>query len=216
MMSLLRRAWNLLRHMEWRFYKWRRRKRLKNHDFTILATNCIGTVIYHDLGLEFLSPTINLTISMSDLVKLAENPKWYMEQEFVELTDSGPCPAGMLGDIRVDFVHYASFAEGVQKWEERKRRINWNNIFLVGTDRNGCSYEALQSFDRLPYPNKVVFTRVEYPELASAYHMKGFEEEPELGVLTNFKEQIRIRRYMDDYDYVSFLNRAVKSGGDTG
>lgn len=56
MMSLLRRAWNLLRHMEWRFYKWRRRKRLKNHDFTILATNCIGTVIYHDLGLEFLSP----------------------------------------------------------------------------------------------------------------------------------------------------------------
>lgn len=212
-MSLVHRLYNASRNAEWRFYKWRRRRRLKNRDFTILSTNCIGTFMYHDLGLEFLSPTINLTISMSDLVKMAGNLAWYMEQELVELKEPGSCPAGLLGDIRVNFVHYDSFEDGVQKWEARKKKINWDNIFLVGTDRAGCSYETLQSFDRLPYPNKVVFTRVAYPELASACYIKGFEAEPELGLLTNFKKQLLIRRYMDDYDYVAFLNGTRKNGG---
>ena len=36
------------------------RSELKNKDFTIFSCNCTGGVLYHDLGMKFLSPTINL------------------------------------------------------------------------------------------------------------------------------------------------------------
>ena len=77
----------------------------------------------------------------------------------------------------------------------------------MGTQKDGCSYETLQRFDSLPYQNKVVFTQVEYPEFSSAYHIKGFEEKEEMGVLTFYKKQFRKRRYLDDFDYVDFLNQ---------
>lgn len=89
-----------LAYFEWLIYKRRKRKRLKNRDFSIIACNCIGTFIYYDLGLQFLSPTINLTIGMNDFVKFAENLKWYMEKEIVELKEEKECPSGMLGDIK--------------------------------------------------------------------------------------------------------------------
>ena len=36
------------------------RRLLKNRDIPIISANCVGGVIYHDLGLAFNSPTINL------------------------------------------------------------------------------------------------------------------------------------------------------------
>ncbi len=196
-----------LRKYEWLAYRKCKRTRLKITDFSILATNCIGGVMYHDLGLEFLTPTVNLTISLRDLVKLAENPRWYMEQPLVEIQEPGPCPAGLLGDVRVNFVHYASFEEGAGKWEERKRKINWDRLVLMGTDQGNCDYETLQRFDRLSWPNKLVFTHRPYSEFSSACYIKGFEEQDEVGVLTNFKPGFRKRRFLDDFDYVAFLNR---------
>lgn len=192
------------------WYNARRRARLKNRDFTIISSNCVGTIIYYDMGLPYLTPTINLAISMRDLVKMAGNLRWYMEQELVEAQDGGKCPAGWLGGIRINFVHYDTFGEGAACWERRKKRINWDNIVLMGTERDDCDYAVLKSFDHLPYPNKVVFTHIAYPELSSACYIKGFEDQEEIGTVTNYRPRplgIR-RRYMDAFDYVAFLNRA--------
>ncbi len=197
---------NTLRERERRFYNSRRRSRLKNTDFTIIASNCSGTIMYYDLGEPFLSPTINLTVEMNDFVKMVENLEWYMEQEIVEEKEEECCPAGVLGDVRIRFVHYATFAEGSRKWSERKKRIRWDNLFIVGVERDGCTYETIRRFDQLPYKNKVIFTHAEYPEISSAVYIKGFEGEKELGTITNYKKQFWKRRYLDDFDYVHFLN----------
>lgn len=189
------------------FYNGRRKRKLKNRDFTIIASNCNGSIMYHDMGLRYLTPTVNLALSMDDFVELAGDLKRYMEQEIVEVKGESGCPEGLLGDIRIHFVHYGTFEEGVRKWEERKKRINWDNLFIVGTEKGGCSYETLRRFDRLPYENKVIFTHVEYPEFPSACYIRGFEEKGELGVLTDYRNQFWKRRYLDDFDYVSFLNR---------
>ncbi len=194
------------RNWEWETYKKRKLAKIKKKDFTIIASNCGGTFIYYDMGLTYLTPTVNLSIEMNDFVKMAENLKWYMEQDFTRICEEGKYPAGMLGDIRVDFVHYDTFEEGVRKWEERKKRINWDNLFIMGTDKDGCTYETIQRFDRLPYKNKVIFTHVKYPEFSSAHYIKGFEDRNELGVVTFFKKQFLKRRYLDDFDYVKFLN----------
>lgn len=213
MISYLNRLYSVFQEIEWRLYKLRKRGRLKNRDFTILASNCNGSFMYYDLGLRYLTPTVNLSMPMDDFVKMAGNLRWYMEQEFIELEPENGYPTGRLGDIKVYFVHYKSFKEGVQKWEERKKRINWDNLFLVGTEKDGCTYETLQRFEQLPYKNKVVFTHVEYPEFSSACHIKGFEDKEELGVLTLPKKKLLRRRYLDDFDYVSFLNRGVGKTG---
>ena len=197
----------LFKRIEWRLYKEIKRIKLKNKSASIIASNCNGTFIYYDMKLKYLSPTINLSFDMNDFVKMLENLKWYMNQEVVPYEDKRfDYPTGMIGDIEIRFNHYNSFDEAVNKWNERKKRINYDNLFVLGVETDGCTYETLKKFDQLPYKNKVIFTHKYYPEFKSAYYIKGFEENNEVGVLINFKNQFFIRRYLDDFDYVSFLN----------
>lgn len=90
---------NEIKNREMKLFRDRKRKRLYNKDFTILASDCNGTFMYHDMGLPFLSPTINLTIGMNDFVKMLENLEWYMQQDIVELKGDYKYPAGNLGGV---------------------------------------------------------------------------------------------------------------------
>ena len=49
---------NLIQRIEWRLFKELRRLRLKNRTPSIIASNCVGTFIYYDMKLRYLSPTI--------------------------------------------------------------------------------------------------------------------------------------------------------------
>ena len=198
---------NLLQRIEWRIYKELKKLRLKNSTPTIISSNCNGEYWYYDMGLRFMSPTINLSFDMNDYVKMLENLPWYMQQTIVPYKDDRfEYPTGMLGDIEIRFNHYKTFEEAVAKWEERKKRINWDNLFVIGIDGDNCTYDSLKRFDQLPYKNKVIFTHVRYPEIESSYYIRGFEKEDGVGVLLYFKKQFFVRRYLDDFDYVSFLN----------
>lgn len=198
---------NFIQRVEWRFYKGRKRKKLKNTTPTIISSNCNGEFLYYDMKLKFLSPTINLSFDMNDYVKMLENLRWYMEQPILPYNDDRfDFPTGKLGDIEIRFNHYNSFDEAVKKWEERKKRINWDNLFILGIDGDNCTYESIKRFDQLPYENKVIFTHLPYPEFKSSYYIPGFEQENGVGVLLYFKNTLFIRRYLDDFDYISFLN----------
>lgn len=198
---------NLIQRTEWYIYKFLKRKRLKNKTPTIISSNCNGEFMYYDMQLQFRSPTINLCFEMNDYIKFLENMKWYLEQPIVEVKNKTfDCPVGQLADIQIQFTHYKTFNEAINKWNERKRRIDWNNLFVIAIDGDGCTYESLKKFDKLPYENKVIFTHIPYPEIKSSYYIRGFENEKGVGVLLYFKKQFLIRRYLDDFDYVSFLN----------
>ena len=41
----------------------------KNDDFTLIARDCIGGILYHQLGLKFLTPTINLFLTPKSVLK---------------------------------------------------------------------------------------------------------------------------------------------------
>lgn len=198
---------NLLQRIEWRVYKELKRLRLKNTQPTIIASNCIGTFMYYDMKLQFRSPTINLSFEMNDYVRFLENLKWYLEQPVVPYEDDRfDYPCGMIGDVEIRFNHYKTFEEAAAKWNERKGRIDWDNLFVIGIDGDECTYESIRRFDALPYKNKVIFTHKSYPEFSSAHYLPGFEEMDAIGRATDFKQQYLIRRYMDEFDYVSFLN----------
>ena len=86
-----------IKNLEWKLYRERKRRALKNDHFSIISSNCSGTVIYSDLHLPYTSPTVNLSIGMNDFVKMLENLEWYMQQDIVELKGDYKYPAGNLG-----------------------------------------------------------------------------------------------------------------------
>ena len=104
------------------------KKKLKNNNFTLITPNCMGGMIYHDLGLRFLSPTINLQIFPFD--KFILNMKEYLEKDLVFVESDKEFPVAMLGDLTICFTHYHSKKEALQKWNDRKKRIVWDNIYI--------------------------------------------------------------------------------------
>lgn len=54
--------------------------KLNNHSFSLIASNCVGGVITHELGMRFDSPTVNLFFYPEDYLKLLSNFKYYIQE----------------------------------------------------------------------------------------------------------------------------------------
>ena len=71
-------------------------------------------------------------------------------------------PIGLIDDVEVVFLHYKTFEEAVEKWNRRKSRINWDNLYIKMSFQNECKDEYVYEFDRLPYRNKLFFVTKDY------------------------------------------------------
>ena len=165
----------------------RNRKALHEHDFSVFASNCNGACICHDLGLAFNSPFVNLWMTPTDFIAFLKAPREYLSLPLVFQSEkSVPYPVAKLSDLTIWFEHYSSDEDAASAWKRRCERIRWDKLFILMTDRDGCTYEDLQSFDALPYEHKVVFTHIPYPEIRSAFHIPGFEKDVCVGVCSEF------------------------------
>lgn len=192
------------------------RLRLVNNDVTLISSNCAGGIIYHALGLQFRSPFINLFLNNEDFIFVLEHFENFIKEDIIEDKESTETyPVGIgLGGARIHFMHYSTFEEAIEKWNERKNRIDINNMAIMFTNFTG-DYSVLQKFEQLPYPNKVVFTEKEYPEIPSAVCLKGFAEysrlikKMRLGVpnIWQIRNPFTCKRFIDQFDYVDFFNR---------
>lgn len=171
---------------------------------TILSCNCIGGVLYSDLGLKFISPTINLYMNCSDYIKFLENLEYYLTfniEPYVGEIEK-KYPIGRLGDLILFLVHYSSVEEANIKWQERKKRMDKNNIFVIATDRDGFSDELLERFNALPYKKKI-FTHIPVKSPDCVY-IRGFETKNEVGNL--MEETKGGKRIIDQFDWVNWFN----------
>ncbi|MDD6483574.1 MAG: DUF1919 domain-containing protein [Clostridiales bacterium] len=125
---------------------------------TILCSTCIGGMIYHNLGLQFMSPTINLWCDAEDLSKIAENPDKYLSGpiEFEE-NDEFDYPVGRIYDVPIYFTHYKTREEAAQKWQERSKRFNADNLYII-TDDNGLTDEGRQRLIDSKHKRLIIFT----------------------------------------------------------
>lgn len=183
------------------------REKLKNTNFSVISSNCTGAFILHDLGQRFNSPTVNLFLYPKDFIKFVKNLKYYMSLNLNFIKQEGiDYPIGVLDDIKIYFMHYKTEEDAANKWNERKQRINYDNLFIIMTERDGCTYEDLKAFDNLDYKNKVVFTHIEYPEIKSSFCIKGFENENQVGHIFEFiNAESGIKKY-DQFEYVKWFN----------
>lgn len=178
--------------------------RLTNLSPSVISSNCNGAFILHDLGLRFNSPFVNLYLEPSDFIKYLQRMAHYNSTTLTFIQTDKPYPVGKLDDVIIHFMHYHSEQEALEKWTERVARINSDNLFVMMTDRDGCTYQNLQDFDALPFTNKVVFTCKPYPELTSAFYITGFENQGQVGDLFEYSGWFG-KKYYDQFDYVSWF-----------
>ena len=154
-----------------------RRLKIKNKDFSIISNNCWCGFIYQHFGLEYTTPTIGLFIYEKDYVKFCANLKHYLslQLEFIDVEHSKyydkvtnnhtkeiTYPIARLDDIEVFFMHYHSQQEAVEKWERRKKRINFDRLLVKMSERNDCDYDTVKEFCNLTYKNKICFVENDY------------------------------------------------------
>lgn len=184
------------------------KRRLKNKDITILCNNCLGGVVYHCLGMKFLSPTVNLMVdSTAAFLKLCQNLDYYLSQPVIELKDdSVPYPCGMVGDIKLHFNHYHTFEDAVSKWESRKKRINKDNIYIIAndyiSDSEFVSRELILEFGKLKCKNLIMFTSVPHDDVPFVYYL-GLDK---LKSIMFTSKLTGLRSFEWYWDYVKFLN----------
>ena len=189
------------------------RKRLKNSEFSIISSDCFGAMVYHNLGQRFNSPTINLCFSQEDFYQFVLHLKDYLAAELVEIEDKTVTyPVGSLTyddrTIRINFMHYHSFEEAKRKWDERKQRVDFSNIYIFQVVSQGLTQEYLDRFSALPYRHKLLIAHSNnYTCDCMVTHDIFQKRKKNWGIMLKYKSPLSSSRYMDDIDYVSFLNR---------
>jgi uncharacterized protein (DUF1919 family) len=169
-------------------------------EFTIISSNCWGGSVYEDLKLSYQTPTIGLFLYAPCFMELLKDLKTSISLPltFVESSkykdanlfrnENYKYPIGKLGtDIEIQFLHYKTEEEAKDKWGRRKQRINWDNLFIACTDRDGMTTELMQVFDDLPYANKVLFTGQPYTTIKSAHYLKAFKKDKLVGDIYNLR-----------------------------
>lgn len=123
------------------------------------------------------SPTVNVAIPFPDYIKLLQDFNHLCKCDFEEVTDVNNgieslknVPKGLLGGVvKVYFVHYKSFEEGVEAWKRRVKRIHWENLYVVLVERDGCTLEDVRAFDRLTFKHKVALIHKPYEGVKCGY-----------------------------------------------
>lgn len=162
-----------------RYWKWKRRKQLHYHDFTIISNNCWGGLVYQYFGLPYNSPTVGLFIMDDDYLRFLENFDDYitLPLHFIEFNSSKyhdylsrestaktEYPIAMLGDVEIHFMHYSSKEEALEKWNRRCKRINKDRMLVKMSQRYVRTKDILDRFAALPFKNKICFTEIDYPK----------------------------------------------------
>lgn len=167
------------------YYNWRRRvlsrivkKKLDLSDVSIISMNCIGGILYHDCESKFLTPTIDLFFEPGDFIKFVNNLEIYLA-ETPRVIMGSRFPIGVLGDIKLYFMHYDTPEEAFQKWEERKQRIIKDRIFVIMAERNGFSKQDFENFKKIKYP-KFLFTKTREYKCGDSVCMPMYKDMPEL------------------------------------
>ena len=196
--------WNLFRSLRLKYY--RSQIKIKT-DKTIVCNNCLGGVLYHNFGMRFCSPFVNLMIPTPHFVELLSCIDKINEFDITDITPKkSRYPIGLLNSRwELHFMHYKNYDEAVIKWKERVQRMDLNNLYVVLVETHSSSYENLIDFDKLPIQNKIILTHKDYPDIKCATPIKGYD-----GVNLNGEILWPSNRYgackYDNVDWLTFLD----------
>jgi len=186
------------------------KSRVKNPAPSIISCDCFGTFIYHNLGMQFNSPTINLTIEAFDFIFFVKNLKGCLDAELKEEKSDKPYPCGYIEyngrKIIVNFVHYDSFESAKLSWDERKTRVDYSNIYIV-IDTLSPDKELFDEFLTIENDHKLFISNVKFDSPYSVVPRIYKKKTAKPGLILLYKSRWAAKRWMDDIDYVNFINQ---------
>ena len=196
------------------------RRNLRNKNFTIISNDCIAAGIYRKLGLNYTTPTIGLFFFAEDYIKFLENLEYYLKQTltfckvsrhvdadslFPLLTKArkkNHYPIGLLGnDVEIHFLHYLNEREAMNKWQQRVKRINFENLFIIYSDKYRFQEEYLDRFEKLPFEHKIFLSAKPRRDSELTVFLQDYADKSEVGDLFNNRKS-----YEKSFDTIKWLN----------
>jgi uncharacterized protein (DUF1919 family) len=209
--------WSLarLRGLRYFFDDMQMRRKVIRKDFTIISSNCWGTKVYKDMHVPYHSPFVNCFLHAPCYLQVLKNLNDYLisgltfkkESKYpitneLRKKSGNYYPIGELKNtVEIHFIYAKSEKEAETTWYRRRDRVNRENLFISFTDRDLCTLSILEEFDNLPYPQKVVFTAKNYPQIKSSVWIKECQEEPFVPDL--FTHAYLYKKYFDVADWLN-------------
>ncbi len=188
------------------------RARIRNSDFTIICPNCCGGVLYHRLGMRFDSPTINTWMYKTDFCLMCSDLPYYLSMPlkfyFNPIKPNVPCAKIGEGNktIRIDFAHYKTEEEAEEKWNERKLRIHWDNLYIIACDGDGASVKDFELLEGVA-KRKIIFTSRPHPEIRDSFELYTMHRfETANGMQLTRHPITGLRSWEREFDYTTWLN----------
>ena len=202
--------WNGIKRKQWLN---RLHKQNRNHDFCLITNDCIGGVIYHDLGEQFRSPTVNLWIPNDCYFEFARDLKYYLSCEIKQTPNASTSyPIGTIIPkddqhipVTVHFVHYRTFKEAYAKWKERSARVNYDKLYFIWHFFGDDHIEKIQAFDRWDV-RKLTILHEPVESIQKCEVVSCYNETPYNGKILSVIDKTG-RRYLDEVNYIGFLNQ---------
>ena len=193
------------------------RRRLHNHSFCLFTNNCVGGVICHNLNQPFRSPTVNPWMTAEGFLTFMNDLPFFLNCEIEQVFEEGiQYPIGRMrhGDsvVILYFMHYDSFQTAVEKWRVRASRVDLSNVYVIldypGTnDTPETQNRVREKFDRLPFEKKAMLTNTSGVDGSNVFPFGFYDRDLMPGKILQRKNNRTVKRYIDDFDYVSFLNK---------
>lgn len=149
-------------------FSWDKYQKLRHSQLSIVSMNCFGGLLMHQLGMPFLTPTVNLYFLEDEYLCMLKDLRSYLsafnrlslETTAYNDAEQFEYPVFRLKDVHIFMNHNPlnqkigdKYADEV-KWYERLQRINWYNLFVtMYTERP----EIAREFDKLPFEKKACF-----------------------------------------------------------
>lgn len=189
------------------------RKNLKNKDFSLICPNCLGGMLLHDLGMPFLSPTVNLMMNQPDFFKFVLRMDYYLAQELNFYNDPNfLCPCAKLGErdkvITIHFTHYENEKDAESYWNKRILRIHRDNLFVVAIEKDGISKDDIIELNKLNIRGLVVFTAHNYPDIPYTCYLPKYQDKGEVGNILARSYLTDKKEYERYFDFVRWFNEA--------
>ncbi len=196
----------IINFRHWYSYEIKLRRAVSNRGFTILASNCMGGIVYHSLKMPFLSPTVNLWMGEKDFQKFCFDIRYYVDRKLVFVESDKTFPVAELGEadkkITIYFMHYKTQKDAEEKWYERSKRINYDKLYIIATDID-LPEEDVRKWSQMKCSNLVVFSDKDYEDISYTFKLRRVNRY----VMDYYKRDYGLRNVEYVFDFAQFLNK---------
>jgi uncharacterized protein (DUF1919 family) len=193
--------------------RWRFKRsvgRLRDEEFCIVASNCVGSRIYQILGRPYNTPFVGLLLLPDCFSRLVADFEAYMAQELRFVTETkyekmqkireagNHYPLAMLGDLELHFLHYESEEEAREKWTRRKARMDMANLHYILVVNDFCDEQIIARFTGDSPDNKVCFHSQESLDVPIGVYVPS--KDPDIGNLYS-----QYQRFVGCFDFADWI-----------